>query len=224
MESYEEIVESVLMKLWDVLHDLEVILPQRSDYFRVSIFGSSRVKPGDKIYQDVRFLAKELAEKGCDIVTGGGPGLMEAANLGAKDGNIRGVVKSFGLPIELPIGEEKNPYLDRETLHRSFFSRLHHFVFLSSAFVAMPGGIGTLLEIITIWQLLQVKKLKDRPLILVGSLWKGLFHWMEEEMLKNHYLSEEDLKLPILVEDVKEVLPIIEKSLKEFQSNLRRFV
>lgn len=224
MESYEEIVESVLMKLWDVLHDLEVILPQRSDYFRVSIFGSSRVKAGDKIYEDVRFLAKELAEKGCDIVTGGGPGLMEAANLGAKDGNIRGVVKSFGLPIELPIGETKNPYLDRETLHRSFFSRLHHFVFLSSAFVAMPGGIGTLLEIITIWQLLQVKKLKDRPLILVGSIWKGLFHWMEEEMLKNNYLSEEDLKLPILVEDVKEVLPIIEKSLKEFQSNLRRFV
>lgn len=224
MESYEEIVESVLMKLWDVLHDLEVILPQRGDYFRVSIFGSSRVKPGDKIYEDVRFLAKELAEKGCDIVTGGGPGLMEAANLGAKDGNIRGVVKSFGLPIELPIGEAKNPYLDRETLHRSFFSRLHHFVFLSSAFVAMPGGIGTLLEIITIWQLLQVKKLKDRPLILVGPMWKGLFHWMEEEMLKNHYLSEEDLKLPILVEDVKEVLPIIEKSLKEFQSNLRRFV
>ncbi|MEJ5165730.1 MAG: LOG family protein [Thermoanaerobaculia bacterium] len=224
MESYEEIVESVLMKLWDVLHDLEVILPQRSDYFRVSIFGSSRVKSGDKIYEDVRFLAKELAIKGCDIVTGGGPGLMEAANLGAKDGNIRGVVKSFGLPIELPIGETKNPYLDRETLHRSFFSRLHHFVFLSSAFIAMPGGIGTLLEIITIWQLLQVKKLKDRPLILVGSIWKGLFHWMEEEMLKNHYLSEEDLKLPILVEDVKEVLPIIEKSLKEFQSNLRRFV
>lgn len=224
MESYEEIVESVLMKLWDVLHDLEVILPQRSDYFRVSIFGSSRVQPGDKIYEDVRFLARELALKGCDIVTGGGPGLMEAANLGAKDGNIRGVVKSFGLPIELPTGEAKNPYLDRETLHKSFFSRLHHFVFLSSAFVAMPGGIGTLLEIITIWQLLQVKKLKDRPLILVGSVWEGLFDWMRREMLQNNYIYEEDLKLPILVKDVKEVLPIIEKALKEFQSDLRRFV
>lgn len=224
MERYGEIVESVLTKLWDVLHDLEVILPQRDDYFRVSIFGSSRVKSGDKIYKDVRFLAKELAVMGCDIVTGGGPGLMEAANKGAKDGNKRGVVKSFGLPIELPIGETQNPYLDKATLHRSFFSRLHHFVFLSSAFVAMPGGIGTLLEIVTIWQLLQVKKLKNRPLILVGDIWKGMIKWMEEEMARNLFVSEKDLKLPIIVNNVKDAIPPIEKALKKFQANLRRTV
>lgn len=223
MENYGEIIEGVLVKLWDVIHDLEVIYPQRDDYFRVSIFGSSRVREGDKIYEDVRFLARELAMMGCDIVTGGGPGLMEAANLGAKDGNIKGVVKSFGLPIEVP-GEPRNPYVDRATIHRSFFSRLHHFVFLSSAFVAMPGGIGTLLEIVTIWQLLQVKKIKDRPLILVGEIWEGLLEWMEEFMLKNNYVSKEDLKLPNTVKEVKDALPIIEKALKEFQANLRRMV
>lgn len=224
MESYGEVIESVLVKLWDVLHDLEVIIPQRDDYFRVSIFGSSRVKKGDKIYKDVRFLAKKLAIMGCDIVTGGGPGLMEAANLGAKDGNIRGVVKSYGLPIELPIGETKNPYLDKSTPHKSFFSRLHHFVFLSSAFVAMPGGIGTLLEIVTIWQLLQVKKLKNRPFILVGNIWKEMVYWMEKEMLKGGYVSKNDLKLPILVSKVEDSIPPIEKALKEFQANLRRIV
>ncbi len=224
MESYEEVIESVLVKLWDVLHDLERIFPQRDDYFRVSIFGSSRVNKGDKIYRDVRFLAKKLAERGCDIVTGGGPGLMEAANLGAKDGNKRGVVKSFGLPIELPLGEIQNPYLDRSTPHKSFFSRLHHFVFLSSAFVAFPGGIGTLLEIATIWQLLQVKKLKDRPFILVGKIWGKMLNWMEKEMLKNSYVSGEDLKIPLLVPKVEEVLPHIENALKEFQAKFRRTV
>lgn len=224
MESYGEILESVLVKLWDVLHDLEVILPQRDDYFRVSIFGSSRVKKGDKIYKDVRFLAKKLAEMGCDIVTGGGPGLMEAANLGAKDGNKRGSVRSFGLPIELPIGEVQNPYLDRATPHKSFFSRLHHFVFLSSSFIAMPGGIGTLLEITTIWQLLQVKKIKNRPLILVGDVWKNMIKWMKEEMLSSGFVSKEDLKLPIIASNIEDALPPIERALKEFHAKQRRTV
>jgi hypothetical protein len=217
----EDAVEAILVKLWDVTHDLEQIVPRRAEYFRVSIFGSSRVKPGDVVYEDVRILAKRLAEMGCDIVTGGGPGLMEAANLGAREGNTRGVVKSFGLPIDLPMEEGINPYLDERTMHYSFFSRLHHFVFLSSAFVAMPGGIGTALEMITILQLLQVKKIADRPLILVGDHWKGLMGWMKQDLVPK-YIHTEDLKLPILVPKVEDALPVIRKALAEFQAEARR--
>ena len=217
----EDAIETVLVKLWDVTHDLEQVVPRRADYFRVSIFGSSRVAPGDAIYNDVRLVAKSLAEMGCDIVTGGGPGLMEAANLGAREGNIRGVVKSFGLPIELPLHEGENAYLDRRTLHYSFFSRLHHFVYLSSAFIAMPGGIGTALEMITILQLLQVKKLSDRPLILVGEHWKGLMEWMRQAMIPQ-YIHAEDLNLAVLVPRAEDAVPIIQKALADFQAEARR--
>lgn len=219
----EDIVESSLVKLWDVIHDLEKLVPSGQDFFRVSIFGSSRVRPGDATYEDVRLLTRRLAGMGCDIVTGGGPGLMEAANLGAREGNTRGVVKSFGLPIDLPKVEGENPYLDQSTLHYNFFSRLHHFVFLSSAFVAMPGGIGTLLEIVTIWQLLQVKKLTQRPLILVGDDYGGLMTWMEGTMVPK-FANAPDLQLPRIVSTVDEAVPIIEGSLSEFQSRMRRGV
>jgi len=217
----EDAVEAVLVKLWSVIHDLEQIVPRRADYFRVSIFGSSRVEPGDAVYEDVRLLAKKAAEMGCDIVTGGGPGLMEAANLGAKEGNTRGVVKSFGLPIDLSAGEGANLYLDERTLHYSFFSRLYHFVYLSSAFVAMPGGIGTALEMVTIFQLLQVKKITDRPLILVGEHWQGLMDWMLGIMVPK-YIDAEDLKLPVLVPKVEDALPVIQKALEDFQAEARR--
>ena len=219
----EDIVESSLVKLWDVIHDLEKLVPAGQDFYRVSIFGSSRVKPGDATYEDVRRLARLLAGMGCDIVTGGGPGLMEAANLGAKEGNTRGVVKSFGLPIDLPKVEGKNSFLDESTLHYNFFSRLHHFVFLSSAFVALPGGIGTLLEITTIWQLLQVKKLTQRPLILVGDDYRGLIEWMERTMVPK-FANAADLQLPRIVSTVDGAVPVIEESLKEFQARVRREV
>ena len=219
----EDIVEGSLVKLWDVIHDLEKLVPTGQDFFRVSIFGSSRVKPGDATYEDVRRLAKLLAGMGCDIVTGGGPGLMEAANLGAREGNTHGKVKSFGLPIDLPKVEGKNAFLDESTLHYNFFSRLHHFVFLSSAFVAMPGGIGTLLEITTIWQLLQVKKLTQRPLILVGDDYRGLITWMESYMVPK-FANAADLQLPRIVSTVDEAVPIIEASLREFQARVRRGV
>jgi uncharacterized protein (TIGR00730 family) len=219
----EDIVESSLVKLWDVIHDLEKLVPAGKDFFRVSVFGSSRVKPGDAVYEDVRRLARRLADMGCDIVTGGGPGLMEAANLGAREGNTRGVVKSFGLAIDLPLLEGKNLFLDESTLHYNFFSRLHHFVFLSSAFVAMPGGIGTLLEIVTIWQLLQVKKMTQRPLILVGDEYHGLIRWMEGYMVPR-FANAPDLQLPRIVATVDEAVPVIEGSLKEFHARMRRGV
>ena len=219
----EDIVEASLFKLWDVIHDLEKLIPPGREFFRVSIFGSSRVRPGDATYEDVRRLARRLAEMGCDIVTGGGPGLMEAANLGAREGNTRGMVKSFGLPIDLPRVEGENLYLDQSTLHYNFFSRLHHFVFLSSAFVAMPGGIGTLLEIVTIWQLLQVKKMTNRPLILVGDDYRGLITWMEGYMVPK-FANAPDLQLPRIVSTVDEVAPIIDEALREFQARMRREV
>lgn len=221
----DQFLESALVHLWEAMHDLEALQGEEElDYFRVSIFGSSRIQPEDALYEDVRFLARELAKMGCDIVTGGGPGLMEAANLGAKEGNIKGLIKSYGLPIKLPLKEEQNPYLDKIYKHKSFFSRLHHFVRLSSAFVAMEGGIGTTLEVFMIWQLLQVKQIQNRPLILVGPLWQGLIQWAKNSFLPNKLADPVDLTIPKWVKHVKDALPIIQKAHQEYLLRARQLV
>src|SRR5438105_3551518 len=167
-------IESVILQLWNIIDDLEKLQPSQSRWFRVTIFGSSRIARGDALYQSARDLAFQLVKLGCDIVTGGGPGLMEAANEGAKEGDTSGKTKSYGLHIELPFETKPNPYIDRLSNHRTFFSRLHHFVRLSHAYIVLPGGIGSTLEAFMIWQLLQVQYIKDRPLILLGEMWTDL--------------------------------------------------
>ena len=106
---------------------------------------------------------------GCDIVTGGGPGLMQAANEGASEAITPEKDRSLGIRIELPFEQEVNPFVDQVFEHRTFFSRLHHFVLVSDAFVVVPGGIGTVLETFMIWQLLQVRQVQNTPLILIGK-------------------------------------------------------
>ena len=128
------------------------------------------------------------------IVTGGGPGLMEAANEGAASSRGTRKTRSFGLTISIPY-EKANPYLDTVTAHRTFFSRLHHFVRMSQAFIIFPGGIGTSLELFMVWQLLQVGFLTERPVVLVGDMWRGLLDWMRREMVSRRLMDANDLEL-----------------------------
>src|SRR6266542_2091477 len=134
------ILDKAIYQLWETINDLDQIQPERVEHYRVSIFGSSRIRRGDPIYEEVKKLTYELARMGIDIVTGGGPGLMEAANAGAMEGQVDSKARSFGLAIHLPTEETPNPFVNKVFRHRTFFSRLHHFVRLSSAFIVFPGS------------------------------------------------------------------------------------
>src|SRR5579864_4715130 len=137
-----KIIDRTIVRLWETIEELEQLTPVEFSYYRVAIFGSARIQSGDALYRQVKTFAEKITDLGCDIVTGGGPGLMEAANEGARvHGN--GKTRSFGLTIAIPSEERANPYVDKVTAHRTFFSRLHHFVRMSHAFVIFPGGIGT---------------------------------------------------------------------------------
>src|SRR6187397_2458024 len=157
------LVDSVL-GLWDTVNNLTRLRPSRRDRYRVTIFGSARAKPGSFTYEETKRAAAELAKLGCDIITGGGPGLMQAANEGATDPT--GNVQSVGIRVDLPFEQDVNAFVDQAFEHRTFFTRLHQFVLMSDAFVVVPGGIGTVLETMLIWQLLQVRQLHDTPLIM----------------------------------------------------------
>lgn len=178
--------------------------------FRVVIFGSARIKPQDAAYQAVYRIARALSERGIDIVTGGGPGLMEAANSGVLD-VVERQSRSYGLPIDLPsIQEPANKHLDIKSSHRRFTSRLDEFMRLSNAVVVAPGGIGTLLELVYVWQLLQVGLTNDRPVILFGkAIWGGLLKWMHEIILKNGYMSQQDFRWISLVDSEEEVIHLL---------------
>lgn len=206
------ILDKAIYQLWDTINDLDQIQPERVEHYRVSIFGSARIQRGDPIYDEVKKLSSDLAQLGVDIVTGGGPGLMEAANAGAREGKGESHSRSFGLPIHLPTEEQANPFVDKVFRHRTFFSRLHHFIRLSSAFIIMPGGIGTALELFMVWQLLQVKHVKDHPLILVGTMWPGLIDWMRATMLERGLVSPPDFDTLKVVGSSAEAVPIIAAS------------
>src|SRR5438132_7366229 len=187
------ILDKAIYQLWETINDLDQIQPERVEHYRVSIFGSSRIRRGDPIYEEVKKLTYELAKMGIDIVTGGGPGLMEAANAGAMEGQINSHSRSFGLAIHLPSEEAANPFVNKVFRHRTFFSRLHHFIRLSSAFIVFPGGIGTALELFMVWQLLQVKHVTAHPLILVGTMWDGLIEWIRTTMIDRGLVSPQDM-------------------------------
>jgi uncharacterized protein (TIGR00730 family) len=211
------ILDKAIYQLWETINDLDQIQPERVEHYRVSIFGSSRIRRGDPIYEEVKKLSFELAKMGIDIVTGGGPGLMEAANSGAVEGQIESKARSFGLAIHLPNEEGANPFVDKVFRHRTFFSRLHHFVRLSSAFIVMPGGIGTALELFMVWQLLQVKHMKEHPLILVGTMWPGLIDWIRGTMVERGLCSPTDLDVVKVVASSEEAIPIIAASFEQYK-------
>jgi uncharacterized protein (TIGR00730 family) len=211
------VLDKAIYQLWETINDLDQIQPERVEHYRVSIFGSSRIRRGDPIYEDVKTLSYELAKMGVDIVTGGGPGLMEAANAGAMEGQVDSHARSFGLAIHLPTEEQANPFVNKVFRHRTFFSRLHHFVRLSSAFIVFPGGIGTALELFMVWQLLQVKHMREHPLILVGTMWHGLLDWIRETMIERGLVSPPDLDVVRVVETSADAIPIIGASFERFK-------
>jgi uncharacterized protein (TIGR00730 family) len=211
------ILDKAIYQLWETINDLDQMQPERVEHYRVSIFGSSRIRRNDPIYDQVKKLSFELAHMGIDIVTGGGPGLMEAANSGAIEGQIDSHARSFGLAIHLPSEEQSNPFVDKVFRHRTFFSRLHHFVRLSSAFIVFPGGIGTALEMFMVWQLLQVKHMREHPLILVGTMWNGLIEWMSQTMVEHGLVSPPDLDVVSVVSSSEEAIPIIAASYERFK-------
>src|SRR5437762_14047986 len=216
------ILDKAIYQLWETINDLDQIQPERVEHYRVSIFGSSRIQRGDPIYEEVKKLSSELARMGIDILTGGGPGLMEAANSGAVEGQIESHARSFGLAIHLPTEEGANPFVNKVFRHRTFFSRLHHFVRLSSAFIVMPGGIGTALELFMVWQLLQVKHMAEHPLILVGTMWAGLIEWIDRTMVQKGLVSPQDLNIVFVVGSSKEAIPIISASYEQFKEEKER--
>jgi hypothetical protein len=200
-----------LLGLWDVVNNLTRLKPTRRDRYRVTIFGSARAVPGSFGYEETKRAAAVLAEMGCDIITGGGPGLMQAANEGAA-GTDR--AHSIGIRVDLPFEQEVNAFVTEAFEHRTFFSRLHQFVLTSDAFVVAPGGIGTVLETMMIWQLLQVKHLQDTPLILVGRMWPGLIEWARHSMLSVEppLASVEDFSIPRCVASADEAIALLRES------------
>ena len=185
-----------------------------TSHFRVCIFGSARIKPDDDLYRLTEQLAYLLGSKGIDVLTGGGHGLMGAANAGLIRGReeFGTASKSFGISVDLNRFEPLNDHLDIKHHHKKFSSRLDDFMRLSSCVVATPGGVGTLLEIYYTWQLLQLGHLSERPLILVNKkFWEGLIEWMKSSQLGNGLMSEKDFRFIHFVDTPEAALEIIEK-------------
>ena len=207
-EAVKKVLVDSVLGLWDVVNNLTRLKPSRRDRYRVTIFGSARAKPGTVAYEETKRAARMLAEMGCDIITGGGPGLMQAANAGV---DLAGEAKSMGIRVDLPFEQDVNPFVELAFEHKSFFTRLHHFVLASDAFIVAPGGIGTVLETMMIWQLLQVHHLERTPLIMVGKMWPGLIEWVRDAMLsfETPLINPEDVDIPVCVANADEAVAII---------------
>jgi uncharacterized protein (TIGR00730 family) len=205
----KEVLASAVVGLWEVVNSLTRLKPSRRERYRVTIFGSARVQPGTFGYEETRRVAEALAQMGCDVITGGGPGLMQAANEGAARWPER--AQSVGIRVDLPFEQDVNAFVTEAYEHRTFFTRLHQFVLTSDAFVVAPGGIGTVLETMLIWQLLQVRHLEDTPLILVGSMWPGLIEWARGSMLSIDppLAKAEDMAIPRCVGTGAEAIEIL---------------
>jgi uncharacterized protein (TIGR00730 family) len=172
----------------------------------VSIFGSARVGPGDPDYQTAEAIARQLAREGFTIITGGGPGVMEAANKGAAAGGG----KSVGLNIELPMEQEPNPYSNIHVSFRYFFVRKVMFVKYASGFVILPGGFGTLDELFEAITLIQTEKIRPFPVVLVGrAYWEGMLAWIRDVVMRDEKVSAKDLEILKVVDSADEAVAVI---------------
>jgi uncharacterized protein (TIGR00730 family) len=183
---------------FDALNDIEPA---------VTIYGSAQqLTPGHPLYVKTEEIAFRLAKQGFSIVTGGGPGTMEAANHGA----LRGEARSIGLNIKLPLEQKPNPFTTTSLTFRYFFVRKVMLVKYASAFIFMPGGLGTLDELTEVLTLMQTHKIKPFPAILVDSAyWKGLLDWLKNTTLAQGFISEEDLKLLRVCDTADEVVDAV---------------
>lgn len=182
----------------------------------ISVFGSARTKPEDKYYKEAVNLSKLIIENGYGVITGGGPGIMEAGNLGAFGKGD----KSVGLQIELPFESSANEYIDKLVTCRYFFTRKVFFLKYSQAFVAFPGGFGTLDELFETLTLVQTGHMRSVPIVLVGKkYWKGMVKWIKKTMLEDGKISPEDLDLFKLVDTAEDAMKYIKSKLEENKPN-----
>jgi uncharacterized protein (TIGR00730 family) len=188
----------------------------RAHGLAVTFWGSARTEPGDKYYKEAEELAAKLAKKDFSVISGGGPGIMEASNVGAfKVGG-----KSVGLNIELPFEQKLNPYTTQSLNFSFFFSRKVMLTFASEAYVYFPGGFGTLDELFEILTLIQTKKIEKIPVVLYGKeYWEPLIRFFEKDLLqKFKTISPEDLELFYLADDVDDAYKYIIKEVKKIKS------
>jgi uncharacterized protein (TIGR00730 family) len=210
-DAVKQILVNSIFGLWDVVNELTRLRPTRRERYRVTVFGSARAQPGSFVYNEVKRLSAALAEMECDIITGGGPGLMQAANEGAAAVHAPERDRSVGIRVSLPFEQESNPFVEQAFEHKTFFTRLHHFVLTSDAFVVTPGGIGTVLELMMVWQLLQVRHMQEAPLILVGKMWTGLVDWTRTHLAgaQPPLANPQDINIPQCVETADEAIALI---------------
>ncbi|MBL7056108.1 LOG family protein [Candidatus Woesearchaeota archaeon] len=195
-------------------------LRQLREHFRVAIYGSARIEKNDPRYKLIHTLSKMIAQENMDLVTGGGPGLMDAASRGHHAGRKKGNhALSFGLTIHLPREQRESYHLDIKKEFTKFSNRLDHFVALSNVVIVAPGGIGTLLELMYTWQLVQVKHASKIPIILLGDMWEGLIEWIKTVPLRNRFLKKEDLNLLFPAKNATEAMKIIRVANKEYKKN-----
>jgi uncharacterized protein (TIGR00730 family) len=174
----------------------------------VSVFGSTRVRPGDEVYKKAERIGRLLAESGFSVITGGGPGVMEAANKGASEAGG----KSIGLNIQLPMEQKPNPYANIPLSFRYFFVRKVMFVKYAVAFIILPGGFGTMDELMESVTLIQTRRIRPFPVLMFGSkYWKGFLDWMKEVVLMEGKISPEDLDVFQLIDEPEEVVKTIKK-------------
>lgn len=192
-------IQSELVEGFETLHNLGP---------SVAVFGSSRMQPGSYYYEKAAELGKRLSDIGFSVITGGGPGIMEGANKGAKQGKG----KSVGLNIEIPLEQFPNQYQDISISFRYFFIRKLMFVKYSTAFIIFPGGFGTMDELFEALTLSQTKKIGIFPIILFGrEYWQGLLDWFQSNLIPHNAIAPIDMDLLSLADDIEEVCRILNK-------------
>lgn len=218
-EGVKRILVETVFSLWRTVNNLTRLRPSKRERYRATIFGSARAQQGSWVYDEVKRLSGELAAMGCDIVTGGGPGLMQAANEGAQTRAAGDGAQSVGIRVDLPFEQEVNPFVEEAFEHQTFFTRLHHFVLVSDAYVVVPGGIGTVLEAMLVWQLLQVRHLHNTPLIFVGDMWAELIAWAQRYMLRPGFelVNSEDMAIPRCVKTADEAIAVLRENHAQWQ-------
>lgn len=185
--------------------------------FLVAIFGSARTQKGSKHYDEVYDLAKMIGERGFDVITGGGPGMMEAANAGHTEGDKSSKAKSIGLTIKLGTEEKPNDFVEMRKHFERFAERLETFAKLANVFVVTTGGIGTMLELFYMWQLVQVKKVDFKPIILSGEMWGPLIDWVIDYALKEKLINSDDFDYIYIAKNNKEAIELIDQFNKQYK-------
>jgi uncharacterized protein (TIGR00730 family) len=212
MEDKQYVVDALSIESWRIfrimaefVEGIEALSKLRQG---VTIFGSAKVRPDDPYYKKAEHVARRLVESGFSVITGGGPGIMEAANKGAAEAGGQ----SVGLNIRLPYEQKPNPYANIVLEYKYFFVRKVMFVKYAVAYIILPGGFGTMDELFEALTLIQTKRIKPFPVVLMGSeYWKGLVDWLRDTMLRNGKIDESDLDIIHITDDPDEAVRHIKK-------------